>query len=78
MKPTVSEVMPLVRKLYERNAVGCCLHILLDDGNTEDSHAEFCLQEARRTGHLDCIELAGKILGMSRTQRMKLYRGKRG
>jgi hypothetical protein len=74
MKPTVPEVMPLVRKLYERNAVGCCLHILLDDGNVEDGHARFCLLQALQQKHWDCIELATAVMQMSKTQRKKLSR----
>lgn len=77
MKPTVPEVLPLVKALYERSCVGCCLHILLDDGNVKDHHAQFCLEWARKEGHADCIELAEKIVQMTQTQRLKLYRGKR-
>ena len=76
-KPTVPEVLPLVLALYERNCVGCCLHILLDDGNVKDSHALFCLEYAKKAGHADCIKLAELICQMSTTQRMKLYRSKR-
>lgn len=74
MKPTVPEVLPLVIALYERNCVGCCLHILLDDGNVKDSHALWCLEYAKEQKHDDCILLAEKICQMSITQRMKLYR----
>ena len=73
MKPTVPQVMPLVRAIYRRNFVGCCLHIVLDDGNTKDSHVQFCLEQAREEGHADCLELAEKIALMSRAQRRKLW-----
>ena len=74
MKPTVPEVLPLVIALYERNCVGCCLHILLDDGNVKDSHALFCLEYAKKESHADCVVLAEKICQMSVTQRLKLYK----
>lgn len=74
-KPSILEVMPLVIALYERDCVGCCLHVLLDDGNVKDHHALSCLEYAKEKGHADCIALAEKICQMSITQRMKLYRG---
>lgn len=74
MKPTVQEVAPLVSALYERNPVGCCLHIVLDDENVSDSHVAFCLDMAHESGHCDCIKLAGLLLLMSKTQRLKLAR----
>lgn len=58
--------------LYERNAVGCCLHILLDDCNVHDDDAAFCLARAREAGHDDCIRLAELLMAMSPTQRRKL------
>lgn len=76
MRPTVPEVLPLVRALYERPAggAGCCLHVLLDDGNVGDSTAQFCAEYARREGHADCMELAALLVQMSPTQRRKLSR----
>jgi len=74
MKLTITEIMPLVMKLYEKSCVGCCLHIVLDDGNIEDSHVKFCIEEAKKQGHEDCLELANKLLLMSKTQRHELYK----
>lgn len=31
-RPTVPDVLPLVRAIYERHCAGCCLHIVTDDG----------------------------------------------
>lgn len=79
MKPTIPDVLPLVQELYRRSCVGCCLHIVLDDGNLEDSSVKFCLGYAIEQGHQECMYLATMLLAMSRTQRSKLYRhaGKR-
>ena len=73
-RPTVPEVLPMVRSLYERHLAGCCLHIVLDDGNVEDSSVSYCLEFSRTEGHTECEELALKLLAMSRTQRLKLGR----
>lgn len=72
-RPTVPEVAPLVRALYLRNCAGCCLHVMLDDGNTGDSTAQFCLDYATEKGHEECIALARLLVRMSPTQRGKLY-----
>jgi hypothetical protein len=72
-KPTVPEVLPLVQALYQRHAAGCCLHIVLDDGNVSASSVAHVLAFARDTGHQDCIEIAGLLGLMSTSQRRRLY-----
>lgn len=75
MKPTVPEVLPLVRELYARHAAGCCLHCVLDDGNVEDYFVESAITFASKEGCQDCLDLAMLLFRMSKTQRWKLYRG---
>lgn len=64
---------PLVLALYRRHAVGCCLHIVLDDGNVHDGHVNFCHGLALEKKHADCLELATLLQQMSRRQRRKLF-----
>ena len=71
-KPTVPEVLPLVNALYARHSAGCCLHIVLDDGNVSTGSVEWCVGDATERGHEDCVRLAKLLLQMSRTQRLKL------
>ena len=71
-KPTVPEALPFVRTLYESHGAGCCLHIVLDDGNIEDSSVEFCIRYAEEQGHGSCAALARMLRSMSKTQRQKL------
>lgn len=73
-RPTFPEVAPLVRALLKREggAVGCCLHLVLDEPNYENGAVEYVLKEAQHAGHADCIEIAEKMLLMSRTQRKRL------
>ncbi len=73
-RPTVPEVAPLVAALYERHCAGCCFHIVLDDGNVEDSSVEFCMQFAAENECSECMALGPLLLRMSRTQRSKLRR----
>jgi len=80
MKPTVPEVEPLVQRLYDGTApcsrdagcVGGHLHIVLDDGNIEDGHVQYCLDSATCDDCVTCIKLAKLLTQMSRTQRRKL------
>jgi hypothetical protein len=72
-RPSVASVLPIVRRIYEGHCAGCCLHILTDDGNCEQSSADFCLQWARERGHEDCIAAAEMLVQMTDTQRRKVY-----
>jgi hypothetical protein len=67
-----SAVKKMMEQLYERSSVGCCLHITTDDGNLEDHHVQFCIEEAQRTGHPSCERLAREILAMDMPSRAKL------
>ena len=73
-RPTVPDVLPLVRAIYERHFAGCCLHIVTDDGNVEQHHADFCVQYARERGHEDCLRAAEMLAAMTPTQRLRVYR----
>lgn len=74
---TIPEALPFVQKLYSRHGAGCCLHVVLDDGNVKDDDVKFCIEEAQTKGHQDCLELAKILLEMSKTQRKKLGSVKR-
>lgn len=75
-KPTVSQVMELVREYYRlpNNSVGGSLHIVLSDGNIEDSHVKFCIQWAKDHNDPEGVKLGELLLKMSKTQRKKLYK----
>lgn len=72
-RPTVPEALALVRELYSTDdgVVGCCLHIVLDDGNLGDDSIRYCMTHAE---HGSCAHLAAMLLKMSPTQRRKVYR----
>jgi hypothetical protein len=67
------EAIPLAQAVYRRHAAGCCAHIITDDGNVEQDHADWTLTYAREKGHPDCIALCEVLARMSQTQRQKLY-----
>lgn len=71
----INDILPLVKELYQTDygCTGCCLHIALDDGNLKRIHLEFCLQSAKERNHKLCIEIAEKMLQLSKTQRYQVY-----
>lgn len=44
----VKELYDVIAQIYARDGVGGALHIVLDDGNTEDHHIEWCLEHNMR------------------------------
>lgn len=80
MKPTIPEVLPLVHRLYrgvdpctrDAGLIGGHLHIVIDDGNVEDGHVAYCLEEARKDQCQTCITLGELLIKMSKTQRSRL------
>jgi hypothetical protein len=72
-KPTVPEILPLVRALYQRHGAGCCWHCVLDDMNLDRYFVESAAKRAEAEGHPDCVALIKPLLAMSRTQLKKLY-----
>jgi len=73
-RPRVPDVIALARAYYAKpgNRVGGNLHIVLDDGNMEDQHIEWCRQLAQNAGDVDGVALADKLLALTRTQRRKI------
>ena len=67
-RPKVPDVVALVRQIYAApdGGVGCCLHVLVDDGNHDC--AEFCLEYARERGHELCARAAEMMTRMSPSQ----------
>lgn len=72
----VAEAIARTKAIYARDngGAGCCLHIVTDDGNVESGHVEACLNRAIAEGHADCEALARLLSGMSKTQRLRVYR----
>ena len=56
------ELFTAIRLIYERNAVGCCLHIVLDDLNVADQHVQHCIDFAFENEHPDCAAIGQTLL----------------
>ena len=75
VKPVIPDVIPLVKDYYAlpNNGAGGSLHIVLDDGNVQDSSIIFCLDICKKNNDEKGIKLCNLLLRMSKTQRRKLY-----
>jgi hypothetical protein len=72
MKPTIPDVVERFAAYYAKNLAWGSLHIVLDDGNVEDSSVKFCIENAQERGDVEGKGLAEILLQMSKTQRAKL------
>ena len=68
----IGHVKQLTARLYQRSAVGCCLHILVDDCNIEDRHVDFCIAYAEERAHTECAELAKAYKELSLADRAEV------
>ena len=71
-KPTAPEVFPLLAAVRKRAGDACCLHAVLDDGNVGDENVRPRIDKAKKHRHEDYVELAEKLILMSKTQQGKL------
>ncbi len=72
MKRTSSLVaVPLIKKIYSRNGVGCCMHIVTDDYNLSTDSVQWCLNHATERNCQDCIDCAKVMLTLTVTARKK-------
>jgi hypothetical protein len=73
-RPTASEVAALVQELYRQpgHGTGGCLHVVLDDGNIEDSHIRFGINWGRKKNCALCACVGFLLLTMTKTQRARV------
>jgi hypothetical protein len=70
-RPTVPEVVPIIRALYRRHSAGCCWHVVLDDGNYDSvawSVARIEDEGCYEAPATECLELAKLLPKMTVTQ----------
>lgn len=59
--------------IYENDTVGCCCHIVLDDGNIYSENIEFCATLAKEKDCKNCIEFCEIADSLSEDQLHLLY-----
>lgn len=67
-----SVVQSLQRRIYAGNAAGCCLHIVIDDGNLDDDSVAHCIENAKSNNHPVCIALSHILKGFDAEHRALL------
>lgn len=60
-------------RYYENNPTWGNLHIVMEDGNLEDNHIQWCIDYALDEGDGDAAVIGKYLLGLSREDRVKLY-----
>ena len=62
-----------VKSIYARHSAGCCLHLVLDDLNTDSLSVVHCWHVALNEGHEDCADAAGLLLDMPSESERELH-----
>ena len=80
MNNKIEKALQLARKIYSlpEGACGGPLHIVLDDGNTEETHIQWCLEHLNDSEWSDemislCKKLGELMLEMTSTERETVY-----
>jgi hypothetical protein len=73
-RPTVSDVAPLIDRYWHMpgHEIGGNLHVVLDDGNIDDSSVEGSLETALARGDVEATEILTLLRQMTTTQRRRL------
>ena len=71
---TIPEVLDRFARYYALPGNGAwgSLHIVLDDGNVDDSHVAFCQNNAHERGDTEGEQLAMILAMMTKSQRSRL------
>jgi hypothetical protein len=74
MAPTTLEVATLVSAYYALpgNNVGGNFYLVLENQNVSERDIQFCIEQATALGDEAGVKLGEKLLGMTKTQRLKL------
>jgi hypothetical protein len=64
----------MVLALYRSDPTGCCLHVVLDDGNSGASALALCAGNAERARHATCAWIAQQLGTLTVDQRRRFIR----
>ncbi len=62
----LKKLAPLLKSIYDRQSGGCCLHVIVDDGNWDSSYPDDMLE------HEDCREAYELIQEMDFEDRCRI------
>ena len=74
-RPRSRDVAPLIAAVYAREGggAGCCLHVIVDDGNLADGFVNegFVCEHVADRAHPECMAALAALQALSTTQRRK-------
>ena len=74
MSLKLRELCELIQEYYLDNSSGGTLHIVLDDGNLEEHHIQWCLDNSIKDGKDERAKvIAEKLLKATPAKRLRLY-----
>lgn len=62
----IEQAQPLFRSIYKRSGAGCCLHVVIDDGNWD------CMIDDADLKHKDCRKLNELIWQLDYDERERI------
>lgn len=62
----------LIAAIYARDSSGCCLHVVIDDGNVDAECVAHCSAFAAENRCSECVELSGLLASMTAPERMRV------
>jgi len=73
------DIRRTIDRIYNTAAggAGCCLHVVVEDGNYDDSAVEVCIRDAQATGHIMCQTVADFLRRLTRDERRAFLRVRR-
>lgn len=73
MEPSFDALIARISAIYAGHGAGCCLHIVTDDGNVEADSVRYCLAQAKKRQHPECVKVANMLLALKEPQREAIY-----
>lgn len=73
MTQSLQNIIDLIKPYYDENSSGGNLHIVLDDGNLENSDIDFCIKECLVNNDTAGLKICRELVKMSLDVRYELY-----
>jgi hypothetical protein len=73
------DVRATIDRIYQtkQGAAGCCLHVVVDDGNYHEGAVDVVVEAAQKSGHLMCQLVARFLQRLTPEERRSFLRVRR-
>ena len=69
-----AQMLSLCKHYYESEPTGGALHIVLEDGNLQKNHIQWCAGYAAGCQDYEAVDIANLMIAMTMKQKTKLYK----